>query len=68
MTERKYGMSRKTCEICRNKAEYFTYTYAPKTEDRFVIRLCKKHQQMLCEWIIMGVQTQARMYKRGERD
>ena len=29
MTERKYGMSRKTCEICRNKAEYFTYTYAP---------------------------------------
>lgn len=56
------------CEICGNKAGYFTDTYSPKTEEKFVIPLCKKHQQLICELVIWGVQTKARAYKRGERD
>lgn len=56
------------CEICGRKTEYFTDTYSPKTEEKFVIPLCKKHQQLICELVIWGVQTLARRYKRGERD
>lgn len=56
------------CQICGNKAGYFTDTYSPKTEKMFVIYLCKKHQQLICELVIWGVQTKARAYKRGERD
>ena len=67
MTERKYGMSRKTCEICKNKAEYFTYTYSPETEERFVIRLCKKHQQLICNMVAWGVQTLSHRYKRSRQ-
>lgn len=55
------------CVICGNKAKYFTDTYSPKTEEKFVILLCKKHQQLICDMVAWGVQTLTRRYKRGER-
>lgn len=53
------------CAVCRADAEYFTDTYDPKTDSRFVFPLCKKHEQAIFDLIVVGAQHLAKRVKRG---